>query len=183
MKSPALVAQLDRAGGFYPPGCGFDSCRGLFIYELLQASAGQLAALHVVEVLGVHPRFVPVMSRFPRATCVCRLRRSLLCDQGCDQSSSAAVTTALRAGPNRGSIRRESGRRATRRPLSLELVTEVDLVRTKPKALAQDANGGIFPGFGERVIVAVSLAAVAVQPEPLTGILALLDFTVPFAAL
>ncbi len=24
----APVAQLDRAGGFYPPGCGFDSCRG-----------------------------------------------------------------------------------------------------------------------------------------------------------
>ena len=24
----ASVAQLDRAGGFYPPGCGFDSCRG-----------------------------------------------------------------------------------------------------------------------------------------------------------
>ena len=24
----APVAQLDRAGGFYPSGCGFDSCRG-----------------------------------------------------------------------------------------------------------------------------------------------------------
>ena len=26
--SDAPVAQLDRAGGFYPSGCGFDSCRG-----------------------------------------------------------------------------------------------------------------------------------------------------------
>src|ERR1700678_3498997 len=30
LTSPGLgpVAQLDRADGFYPSGCGFDSCRG-----------------------------------------------------------------------------------------------------------------------------------------------------------
>jgi hypothetical protein len=27
-RSMAPVAQMDRAGGFYPSGCGFDSCRG-----------------------------------------------------------------------------------------------------------------------------------------------------------
>ncbi len=30
---PAPVAQLDRAGGFYPSGCGFDSCRGASWFE------------------------------------------------------------------------------------------------------------------------------------------------------
>ncbi len=34
----APVAQLDRAGGFYPPGCGFDSCRGLYQGECDYAS-------------------------------------------------------------------------------------------------------------------------------------------------
>jgi hypothetical protein len=27
-RSTAPVAQMDRAGGFYPSGCRFDSCRG-----------------------------------------------------------------------------------------------------------------------------------------------------------
>jgi hypothetical protein len=47
----------------------------------------------------------------------------------------------------------------------------------------QDANGGILPGFGESLIVAVSLADVAVQPDPFTAIGALDDLTVPFELL
>jgi hypothetical protein len=38
-EDPAPVAQLDRAGGFYPPGCGFDSCRGLNINKLVSDRA------------------------------------------------------------------------------------------------------------------------------------------------
>jgi hypothetical protein len=40
----APVAQLDRAGGFYPSGCGFDSCRGRQDVGRLPGRGGPLSS-------------------------------------------------------------------------------------------------------------------------------------------
>ena len=47
----------------------------------------------------------------------------------------------------------------------------------------QDANGGIVPGFGLKVTVVVVEALVAVQPEALTAIGALVTVSVPLPLL
>src|SRR5665213_2978173 len=45
----APVAQLDRAGGFYPSGCGFDSCRGR--HAASEGPPGPMSTLPLTHLL------------------------------------------------------------------------------------------------------------------------------------
>ena len=96
-KDPASVAQLDRAGGFYPPGCAFESCRGL------EKNIGLVTSPSVV----MHDASRPLANL--RAT-----RCSILCDRRRASEWGYLAQACIALAPPTGStqvILRQCGRR------------------------------------------------------------------------